>query len=98
VYKTLNHIQLSQKNQLAREQTSYLISAWILFLAFSSLKCSCSGTLGCIWNLLVQVGLILGLLNAKTFNKKIFEENTVETIIGYGRSLVEKYLPKKKAD
>ena len=98
VYKTINHIKLSQKNHLGKEQTSNLISSWIVFLAFSSLKCSCAGTLGFLWNSLVQGGLVFGLLKTKTFNRKIFEENTIDTIVGYGRSLVEKYLPKQKAE
>lgn len=98
LYKTINHISLSQKVSLSKEQTSYLITSWIMFLAFSSLKCCCAGTLGSLWNLAVSAGLVFALLNTKTFNSKLFEENTFETIIAFGKGLVEKYLPKKKAD
>ena len=98
VYKTINHIQLSQKIDLPKEQTSYVITSWILLLGFSTLKCSCAGFLGFLWNFLVQGGLVFSLLNTKTFNKKIFEENSFENIVAFGKGLIEKYLPKKKTD
>ena len=98
VYKSVNHLNLTEKLSLPKEQTSYLVSSWIVYLAFSSLKCSCAGTFGLLWNLLVSGGLVFSLLNTKTFNKKIFEENTLETAVAFGRGLVEKYLPKKKSE
>jgi hypothetical protein len=98
VYKSFNHIAVSQKVALGREHTSYLITSWVLFLGFSSLKCCCAGVLGSLWNLLVSGGLVFALLKTKTFNKKLFEENTFETVVAHVRGLVENYLPKKKAE
>ncbi len=98
LYKSINHISLSQKTALNADTTSYLVSSWILFLVFSSLKCCCAGFLGSLWNLLVSAGLVFGLLNTKTVNKKLFQENTFENIVMIGKQLVEKYLPKKKAE
>jgi len=98
VYKSINYMHLSQKQSLPKEQSSYLITSWILFLVFSSLKCSCSGAMGTIWNLLVQLGLLFSLLNTKVANKKIFEENTFETLMAFANGLYEKYAPKKKSE
>lgn len=98
VYKSINHISVSQKVALSKEHTSYLVTSWILFLGFSSLKCCCAGFLGSLWNLLVSAGLVFALLNTKNVNRKLFEENTFETVVALLKGLVEKYLPKKKAD
>lgn len=32
IYKTINHINLSHKGQISKEQSSYLITSWIVFL------------------------------------------------------------------
>ncbi len=96
VYKSVNHI--SQKSALSQQHVSYLVSAWISFLALTSLKCSCAGSLGSLWNLLLSAVTVFCLLNTRTVNKKLFEENTLETIVAFGRGLVEKYVPKRKAE
>ena len=98
LYKTINHISLSKNLSLPKEQTSCLITSWILFLGFSSLKCCCDGTLGLLWNLIVLAALNFSLLNTKAVNKKLFEENTFEILIALGKRLVEKFLPKNKAE
>lgn len=97
LYKSINHIALSKNTDLSADTTSYLVTSWILFLVFSSLKCCCAGFLGSLWNLLASAGLVFCLLNTKTVNKKLFQENTFENIVLVGKQLVEKYLPKKKA-
>lgn len=98
VYKTLNYISLTQKQTLEKEQINFVVTSWILFLGFFSLKCSCSGFVGTIWNIVIQAGLVYSLLNTKCFHKMIFEENTCDKCVSFVRGIVEKYLPKQKAD
>lgn len=98
IYKTLNYIDISQKRSMEKEQANYVVTSWVLYLGFSSLKCSCTGNLGFVWNLLIQGALIFSLLNTKLFHRKIFEENTCEQLMTCVKSQVEKYLPKQKAE
>ena len=96
LYKSLNLLRMMQSKDQSKEQLFLVVTSWIVFLSMSSLKCSCSGFFGLIWNTAVQAALIHGLLSTAKVQKKLFEENTLETGFSFVKGMVEKYMPKQK--
>ncbi len=96
LYKSLNLIKMMQKKDQTKEQLFLVVTSWIIFLSLTSLKCSCSGFLGLVWNTAIQGALIHGLLSTEKVQKKMFEENTLETTFSFVKGMVEKYMPKQK--
>ena len=98
LYKSMNLIHLTQSGKCSVEQYGYVVNSWVLFLVLSTIKCSCSSTIGLVWNIVVQVALAFCLLNAKSVQLKLFDEKTYNSFVEFGRGLVEKYVPKYKTE
>lgn len=96
LYKSLNLMKMMQTKDQPKEQLFLVITSWVLFLSLSSLKCSCAGFFGFIWNTAIQGAMIYGLLSTAMVQKKMFEENTLENVFSMVKGMVEKYMPKQK--
>jgi hypothetical protein len=97
LYKSLNLMKMMQSKDQAKEQLFLVVTSWILFLSLSSMKCSCGGMFGCLYNMAIQGAMVYGCLQTSVVQKKVFEENTLENIFTMVKGMVEKYMPKQKA-
>jgi hypothetical protein len=89
-------MRLMQTKDQSKEQLLLVVTSWVIFLSLSSLKCSCSGFLGLMWNSSIEAALVYGLLSTSLVQKKMFEENTFENVVCMAKGMVEKYMPKQK--
>merc|ERR1711957_454807 len=85
LYKSLNLMKMMQTKDQPKEQLFSVVTAWILFLSLSSMKCSCGGIFGTAYNMAIQTAMV---------QKKVFEENTLENMFTMVKGMVEKYMPK----
>merc|ERR1711957_295655 len=96
LYKSLNLMKMMQTKDQPKEQLFSVVTAWILFLSLSSMKCSCGGIFGTAYNMAIQAAMVYGLLQTAMVQKKVFEENTLENMFTMVKGMVEKYMPKSK--
>ena len=97
MYKSLNLMKMMQTKDQPKQQLFLVVTGWILFLALTSMKCSCGGIFGTFWNVSIQGAMVYGLLQTAMVQQKVFEENTLENIFAVVKGMVEKYMPKQKA-